>query len=157
VAGASSSREEDKMRKLFLGTALTSLMAAVLIGGALAWTGSTSGSSTATAGEVAVAFYDYVQINNPVVPTGNPIKVARGGLTNTGDIQVYVTGGSVTGTGNSPGCGVTGSVVVTDNNWLAVGESRSNLYDVYLTMATNAHDGCQNAALGYDITINVSS
>ncbi|MGE3075405.1 MAG: hypothetical protein AB7N24_16740 [Dehalococcoidia bacterium] len=144
------------MRKIFLGLMLSSALAAVVIGGALAWTGSTSGSTSALAGNVDVALYNVAGSGNVVVPTGNPIKVADGGITNNGDIPVYVSSGSVLYTGN-PICSTTGSVVVTNNNYIAVGQSYTPLYDVYLTMGVTADDACQNYTLPYTLTINVQS
>lgn len=144
------------MRKLFAGTIALFLLAAVGIGGAFAWTGSTSGSGQADAGQVSVQLYAYNATGNKVVPTGNAIHVARAGITNMGDIGVHVTGGSVSYTGN-PICQVSGSVSVINGGTVGVGGSAGDLFDVYLTMGTGADDSCQNNSLPYDVTITVAS
>jgi hypothetical protein len=151
------------VRRLFIGTMLTSLLGALVIGGVLAWTGSTAATpESATSGVAAAAVYNYV--NTPgalVLPTGLDIKVGDAGITNTGNIAVHVTGGTVTNVtynvGNSGACGVTGSVAVTNPNPIAPGASFAPLYDVFLNMPTTAGDICQNNTIGFDLTINVAT
>ena len=145
------------MRKFFLGLMLSSALGAVVIGGALAWTGSADGSSSAQAGKIAVSIYNYnTSVGSKVVPTGNAIKVATGGISNTGDIAVHVTGGTVTYTGN-PICHVSGSVGDVNNVTVNTNTSVPGLYNVYLTMGPGADDACQNYTLPYNVSINVAS
>ena len=147
------------MRKFLIGTMLVSLLAALAIGGVLAWTGSYTEQQNAATGSASAEIWNVVNTGNLVVPTGDPIKVANGGIYNNSDIPVGVTSGSVSdatvsGVGT---CGLTGSVNVTNANNVAVGATASPLYDVYLTMATFASDACQNGAITYNLTINVES
>lgn len=147
------------MRKFFIGTMMVCLLGAMTIGAVLAWNGSATSQRTATTGSASAQIWNVIDSGNLVVPTGNPIKVADGGIWNDGDIAVFVTSGSVsnaivTGIG---ACGLTGSVTVTDGASVAVNATASPLYDVYLTMATGAGDACQAGAITYNLTINVSS
>lgn len=145
------------MRKLFIGTMLTSLLGAAVIGGALAWTGSTPAASvTASSGAVAVVISGYNPTGNLVVPTATDIKVADAGITNNGDITVHVTGGSVTVT-NLGVCGITGSVGNINGGNVAPATSFAPLYDVFLNMPTGAPNGCQGQTINYDLTINVAT
>ena len=149
------------MRKLFIGTILVSLLGALAIGAVLAWTGSTTngtGQSAAT-GEVSAQVWNVAGTGALVVPTGAPILVATGGLYNDGDIAMGATGGSVSNAvvTNVGTCGLSGSVTVTNGGLLAVGATVAPLYDVYLTMGTGAGNGCQNGAISYDLTIDISS
>ena len=148
-----------KMRKLLIGTMLVSLLAALAIGAVLAWNGSDTSLENAASGSASAEIWNVQDTGNLVVPTGDPIKVANGGIYNNGDIPVGVTTGSVnnaqvTGVGT---CGLSGSVNVTNTNNVAVGATSAPLYDVYLTMATWASNACQNGAITYDLTINVES
>ena len=148
------------MRKLFIGTILVSLLGAAVIGAALAWTGqAVSTGQTAATGEVSAQVWNVVGTGALVVPTGNWIKVADGGLYNDGDIAVGAVSGSVsnaqvTGVGT---CGLSGLVAITDGGKVAVGSTASPLYDVSLAMPTNAGNACQNGAITYDLTINVDT
>jgi hypothetical protein len=148
------------MRKLFIGTILVSLLGAAVIGAALAWTGkAVSTGQTATTGEASAQVWNVVGTNALVVPTGGWIKVADGGLYNIGDIPVGAVSGSVdnavvTDVGT---CGLSGYVEVIDGYKVPVGSTASPLYNVYLAMPTDAPDVCQNGAITYDLTINVSS
>ena len=148
------------MRKLFIGTILVSLLGAAVIGAALAWTSqAVSTGQTAATGVASAQVWNVVGTGAKVIPTGNSILVANGGLYNNGDIAVGAVTGSVsnavvTGVGT---CGLSGSVVITNGGMVSVGATASPLYDVYLAMATNAGNACQNGAITYDLTINVSS
>lgn len=144
------------MRKFFFGLMFSSALAATVIGGVLAWNGSVSGSNSAVAGKVAVDWYKYEPTTNMVIPNYKFINVANGGLTNTGDIAVHVTGGSVQYTGWN-GCSVDGQVRVTNGNPIGPGQQWAPLYAVDLRMNTDASDNCQNATLPYNVTINVAS
>jgi hypothetical protein len=148
------------MRKLFIGTILVSLLGAAVIGAALAWTSqAVSTGQTATAGEASAEVWNVIGTGALVVPTGNWIKVADGGLYNDGDIPVSAVSGSVnnayvTGVGT---CGLVGLVEITNGGKVSVGATASPLYNVFLAMPTNASDLCQNGAITYDLTVNVSS
>lgn len=145
------------MRKLFAGTMLTFLLGALAIGGALAWTGSTIGSSTAQAGQVAITFGAYNQTGAKVVPNNTWTTVANGNITNTGDIAVQVNGGSVTNI-NAGACSddMAGQVVPTDGSFVAPSATGGG-YAVQLYMSSGAEDSCQNATIYYDVTISVNS
>jgi hypothetical protein len=149
------------MRKFFLALMLSSALGALVIGGALAWTGSTSGSDSATAGSVGVAFYNYVGTGLPVVPNNSWIKVAESGFTNIGGIAVHATGGSVPAI-NVPGgtaCNdnLLGAVNVFDNTTVNPTGSIGHAYDIFLKMDTGAEDDCQGDTINYNVTINVAS
>ena len=149
------------MRKLFIGTIVVSLLGALVIGAALAWTGSTTGSGSATAGGVGVTFNNWVPTGNPVVPNDNWIQVADTGFTNTGDITVHATGGSVSGI-DVPGGGacndnLLGAVNVSDGSNVLPGNSIGDAYDVFLKMDTLAEDDCQGDTINYSVTIDVST
>ena len=148
------------MRKLFIGTILVSLLGAAVIGAALAWTGqATSTGQTATTGEVSAQVWNVVGTGALVVPTGNWIKVADGGLYNDGDIALHAVSGSVSNVWvtNVGTCGLSGSVVITNGGYLSVESTGYPLYDVFLAMPTDAGDACQNGAITYDLTINVDT
>jgi len=154
------------MRKLFIGTLMVSLLGALVIGAVLAWTGSTTDSSSAQAGSVSVAFYGYDQTANKVVPNDQWIEVANGGLTNNGDIPVHVradpNAGSVGSISYSPACGgsanTLGAVNQASGSTVNVGASVDDpLYRVYLKADTGLPDACQGATISYDVTINVES
>jgi len=153
------------MRKLFIGTILVSLLGALAIGAVLAWTGSTTGSSSAQAGSVSVAFYGYDQLSNKVVPNNQWIEVANGGLTNNGDIAVHVradpNAGSVSTISYANSCGgapyTDGAVNQESGSSVNPGNSADDLYRVYLRAATGLPDACQGQTISYDVTINVES
>ena len=148
------------MRKLFIGTILVSLLGAAVIGAALAWTGqATSTAQPARTGIVSAQVWNVVGTNAPVVPTGQWIKVADGGLSNNGDIALHAVSGSVSNVWvtNVGACGLSGLVQITDGGFVAVGAMASPLYDVSLAMPTNAGNACQNGAITYDLTINVDT
>ena len=149
------------MRRLFIGTILVSLLGAAVVGAVLAWTGSTpSSQQNATAGAVSVEVYwNSGDISGAVVVPDNAwTKVASGGITNTGDIAVHVTGGTVTyNPGVGPDCLVTGQLDDIVGTSVAKAASVGNLYGVYLKMATTAPDGCQSSPLVYDVVIDVES
>jgi len=151
------------MRSVFQVTFVTSLVAALAVGGVLAWTGSAVGSSSATAGSISVAFYGYDLTSNKVVPNNGWIEVANGGLTNNGDIAVHVradpNAGSVPAISAAGGCSdnILGAVNLWNGATVAPGGSVDDLYRVYLKMDPNAEEGCQNTVISYDVTINVES
>ena len=146
---------------------LVSLLAALVVGAVLAWTGSTSGSSTASAGSVSIAFDSYTATGNKVVPTGVDIQVAYTGFTNTGDISVAPDAsnpGSATVTGtNSASCGSgefnAGAVTVGPNNgYVPPGNtSGGDAFRVWLNMNTAANQACQGETIYYNVTINVTT
>jgi len=145
---------------------LTSLIGTLVIGAALAWTGTTSSSpQSATAGSVSASVYNYVPTANVVIPTALPIKVGDAGITNSGAIAVNVTGGSVSGIVTGDGAcnayigisGITGSVTVTNAGFVGPSTSFSPLYDVFLTMGTGAPNGCQGQTISFNLTVNVAT
>jgi len=149
------------MRKLFIGTIVVSLLGALVIGAALAWTGSAKGPASATAGTVGVAFYNWVPTGNLVIPNDTYIKVADSGFTNTGNITVHATGGLVGNIWETAGgaCNdnITGAVNVSDGSNVLPGNSIADAYDVYLKMDSSAEDSCQGATINYDVTIDVGT
>lgn len=149
------------MRKLFASSMLVFALGAIAIGGALAWTGSTSGSSSAVAGTVAVSIDHYNNLGTKLIPDGQYKTVAKGGIKNGGDIAVQVTGGSVSNFTTPSGCGtnhLVGRVVPIDGRFVAAnGGSRGNLYNVDILMGLGAEDACKGGTIGYTVTINVKS
>ena len=144
------------MRKLFLALMLSSALGAIMIGGALAWTGSASGSGSQPAGVLSAEVVDLNATSNVVIPNNAYIKVANGGIHNTGDIALSVTGGSVTYTGN-PICLVDGGINDVVGTSVNPGATIDNLYGVYLRMGTAADNACQNYVLPYTVSISISS
>ena len=149
------------MRKLFISTTVVSLLAALVVGAVLAWTGTGTGNFNSSAGSISVALYSVDATGNQVYPTGNPIAVLEGGIQNNTPanpgISVQVTGGSVSV--NSPGgCSLSGDVVVLDSSFVGPGGANAdNLWRARLTMGTGAPDGCQGATINYDVTVNVGT
>jgi hypothetical protein len=82
------------MRKLFLALMLSSALGALAIGGALAWTGSSASNGSATGGQIAFSVYALTGTGSPVLDNGSWINVANGGIANTGNVTVHVTGGT---------------------------------------------------------------
>jgi hypothetical protein len=147
------------MRKLFIGTIVVSLLGALVIGAALAWTGSVNGSSSATAGTVGVAFYNWAPTGNLVIPNDSYIKVADSGFTNTGNITVHATGGLVGTIWGAGACDddISGAVNVSDGSAIAPGGSIDDAYDIFLKMSSGAEDSCQGATINYKVTIDVET
>lgn len=156
------------MRRLFIGTMLTSLLGAAVIGGVLAWTGSVSGSSQATAGTVSIAFNNYTPTGNAVSPNAADTLVANTGFTNNGTIAVSPDAGSpgsanVTGTSagscdasnfNTPRTNTVGG----DSGSVAPAASSGNdAFRMYVNMKSGAVDACQGVTISYDVTINVTT
>jgi hypothetical protein len=144
------------MRKLFIGTILVSLLGAAVIGAALAWTGSASDTENASAGQIHAYPYGFAGTGNKVVPTGQWIEVGTIGLHNDGDIALHATGGSLTPR-DLASCHLTGAVNVENNGTVGVGEEYGGLYSLWLQMATDAANGCQNQTITYDLVLNFSS
>lgn len=155
------------MRKFFIGTMLVSLLGALVVGAVLAWTGSTSGSSTASAGSVSIAFDSYTSTGNKVVPNDTNIMVAYTGFTNNGAISVKPDAsnpGSATVTGtNSASCGSgefnAGTVTVGANNGYVAPSATSggDAFDVWLNMKGAANQACQGETIYYNVTVNVTT
>jgi len=147
------------MRKLFIGTIVVSLLGALVIGAALAWTGSAKAPVSATAGTVGVAFYNWVPTGNLVIPNDTYIKVADSGFTNTGNITVHATGGLVDNIWGAGDCDndISGSVNVSDGSAVAPGYSIADAYDIFLYMGSGAEDSCQGVTINYDVTIDVGT
>jgi len=147
------------MRKLFIGTILVSLLGALVIGSVLAWSGSKSGSASATAGSVGVDFNNWVNTGSLVVPNDTWIKVADSGFTNTGNITVHATGGLVSNIWGAGACNddIAGAVNVSDGSNVAPGNSIADAYDIFLMMGSGAENSCQGATINYDVTIDVGT
>lgn len=149
------------MRKLFIGTIVVSLLGALVIGAALAWTGSAKGPASATAGTVGVEFYNWQPTGNPVIPNDSYIKIADSGFHNTGDIAVHATGGLVDNiwVAGASACNddISGAVNVSDGSAVAPGGYIADAYDIFLYMGAGAEDSCQGATINYDVTINVGT
>jgi hypothetical protein len=156
------------MRKFFGGTIIVSLLAAGLIGAALAWTGSQTGGidNGAVAGQVCVNFFDEGTVANPVVPNGGWTQVYKGGLDNCGDVDVHVKSGldagTVTGISYDLGCGgsahTTGRVQRLANTSVVVGGGGiSDLWSVELNADADLPDSCQNSNIDFTVTINVTT
>jgi hypothetical protein len=156
------------VRKLFIGTMLTSLLGAAVIGGVLAWTGSAGGSTTATAGTVSIAFNNYLPTGTAVSPTGLDTWVATTGFTNNGTIAVQPDGGNpgaanVTSTSNAL-CDTSNFATPRPNT---VGgdsgpvnpanNSGNDAFRIYVRMASGAVNACQGVTINYDVTINVTT
>lgn len=149
------------MRKLFIGTMLTSLLGAFIIGGVLAWSNSATGPSSALAGNASASFFNYAPTGNKVVPNDSYIKVAQSGFTNTGDIAVHATGGSVANIdipgGTACNNDMDGAVNAIDGTSVAPLSNFGYAFDVYLRMNSAAENDCQGKTINYDVTINVGT
>lgn len=146
------------MRKYFLGLMISSALGAIVIGSALAWTGSGSwNGGSGQAGSVSITLTDWAPTGNKVIPTGNPILVGTVGFLNNGDVTVHATpGGTATTTGPYASCAV-GSVTVLNNGDVAPSAQYGGLVGVYLTMPTGASDACQGQSLPFDLTVTVGT
>lgn len=158
------------MRLLFAVTTLVAAAAALIIGSAVAWTSSTTANGQqASAGTISVATYDIQSTGSQLYPTGIPIQVLKGGITNNTTanpgIAVHVRDpltGSVSNLSASGSCSPTDisstSVNRTDGSAINPGGvSLSNLWAVSLTMATGANDNCQGQTFTFDVTVNVET
>ena len=157
------------MRKFFIGTMVVCLLGALTIGAVLAWTGSTSGSNSATAGSVSIAFDSYTPTANLVIPSGTDILVANTGFANNGDIKVKPRAGnpgsaSVTGTSKPVACDATNfntprsnTVGVNTGYVDPASSSGGDAFRVYVNMKPAAVDACQGVTIDYAVTINVET
>ena len=155
------------MRKFFGGTIVVSLMAAGLVGAALAWTGSiTDGvDDGATAGYVCVTLYNQETVANPVVPNGGFTEVMNGGLENCGDVAVHVKSGvdagSVSTISYDSGCGgadnTIGRVVRISGATVPVDTDVDDLWRVDLAADGDLEDACQGDTIDFTVTVNVTT
>lgn len=158
------------MRKIFLGTMLASLLSAVAIGGALAWTGSTTSSYNASAGAISVAIANAAYTGNQVYPTGSTIPLVTGQIQNNTTanpgVNVAITGGSLTNfSSNGAACNTwlalsgawTGSVAVTDGSAVAPGGAVGGGWSAGVSVYPTMDNDCQNRPFTYDVTINVTT
>jgi hypothetical protein len=155
------------VRKLFIGTMAVCLLGALTIGAVLAWTGSTTGSGSATAGSVSIDFHNYAASANLVIPNDTDIEVARTGFTNNGDIKVKPDAGnpgsaSVTSTSKPVACDTSNfasprpNTVGTSTAYVNPGsDSGDDAFRVYVQMKSGAVDACQGVTINYAVTINV--
>jgi hypothetical protein len=152
------------MRKLFIGTIVVSFLGALVIGAALAWTGSTPAVEYNTlTGSVCAAISGDHYTGNQVYPTGNPTGVLRGGFTNCtsspginlslydanpGDVAIYSPGG----------CSLSGDVAMLSDELVAPGNSTTaDRWEAQITMGSGAPNACQNQTIDYTVTINVET
>lgn len=145
------------MRKYFLGLMLSSALGAIVIGSALAWTGSGSwNGGSGQAGSVSITLTDWAPTGNKVIPTGNPILVGTVGFLNNGDVTVHATGGSVSTVGPYASCAA-GSVSVQNPGNVTPGAQYGGLVNVFLTMPPLASDDCQGQTIPFDLTVTVET
>jgi hypothetical protein len=147
---------------------LTSVLGALVVGGVLAWTGSVSGSSTATAGAVSIAFNNYIPTGNAVNPSDLDTQVASTGFTNNGSYAVAPDAGNpgsanVTGT-SAVGCDTTNfwtpraNTVGGDSGLVSPANNSGNdAFRIYVNMKSGALNACQGVTISYDVTINVTT
>lgn len=154
-------------RKIFASVFVVSLLAALVIGAALAWTGSASGNYTSTAGTISVALYNVGTTGNQVYPTAAPIVVLKGGIKNNTTpnpgiavrVRPGVDAGSVTIVSAS-GCGpcLSGDVDRLANTLVNPGGNvASNLWQAWLQMTADCPDTCQGVNINYDVAVNVQT
>jgi hypothetical protein len=151
-------------RKFFAGALSISTLLAMVMGVAVAWnsaTGDTPGQ--ASAGVLSVSAYNAYSTGNNLYPTGNPIAVLRGGISNNTaanpGVAVRVEGanpGDVTITGNG-GCVGTGDVARLSNGLVNPQTSLGDLWEVSITMPSNSPTGCQGALIDFTYTVNVET
>lgn len=158
------------MRKIFIGTMLASLLSAIVIGGALAWTGSTTGSYSSSAGQISVAIANDLYTGNQIYPTGSTIPLVTGQIKNNTaanpGVNVAITGGTLTNflsdglvcnTWLGLGGAWTGSVGVTDGSAVAPGGAVGGGWTAGVSVHPTMDNDCQNRPFTYDVTINVTT
>jgi hypothetical protein len=151
------------MKKLFLLAATVTMLAALVIGGVMAWTGAAAGGANGQTGKVAFSIYDLQPTSALVVPDNQWKIVGNGGITNSGDIPVHVTGGSATVNSivsrTAAVCldNMLGAVTVTNSGPVGIGESYGGLYSVSVKMDGDAEDVCQSQTFSYVVDITVAS
>jgi hypothetical protein len=148
------------MRKFFASAFALSATLALVAGLVFAWTGTASSSASPSfMGSVNVALVIDGYTGTALLPGVNT-KTANGRVTNNTGVQVYITDGSISGINVpvNPGCNgyVSGSVVVTDNNWIPTATSGGG-WDSYLALASNTHQDCQTLGVDYTINVNVTT
>ena len=152
------------MRKLFIGTTLTSLLGALVVGGVLAWTGSTTNAGYSTlSGTVCATISSDAYTGNQVFDGAGATDVLQGGFTNCTsspgvNLSLYdANPGDVTIT--SPGgCALSGDVVMLADQLVGPGgASAPNRWSAQITMGPGAPNSCQTTPIVYDVTINVET
>lgn len=149
------------LRKLFGSTMAVSMIGAVIIGGAAAWTSSTTPSSqSAQIGGISVALANPGSTGNYLYPTGQFIAVLQGNIQNNTPanpgVAVVITGGAASSF-NPGGCVTSQQVAVTDPSPVPPGGNVGGIWRLDLAMPTNADNSCQNQTLTYDLVINVAT
>lgn len=158
------------MRKIFIGTMLASLLSAIVIGGALAWTGSTTASYSTSSGAISVAIAGAGSTGNQIYPTGSNIPLVTGAIQNNTaanpGVNVAITGGTLTNFLSNGGvCNAwlalpgawTGSVTVTDGSGVAPGGAVGGGWSAGVSVYPTMDNDCQNRPFTYDVTINVTT
>ncbi len=156
------------MRKLFMGTLITSLLGALVVGAALAWTGSAVENYNTSAGTLSVALYSVDATGNAVYPTASAIYVLQGGIQNNTpanpgiavSVQTGGAAGSVAVVSTTDGCQgyLSGDVDLLNSSFVGPGGGNAdNLWAAWLSMAENAPDICQGDTININVTVNVET
>ena len=154
-----------------MGTMLASLFGAIIVGGALAWTGSATVSGySSTSGAINVALANAAYTGNQIYPTGSTISLVTGQIQNNTTanpgVAVAITGGSLANLDSNDGtCDAwlalggawSGSVGVTDGSPVAPGGGVGGGWDAGVSIHPTMHNACQNKTFTYDVTINVTT
>ncbi|MCO5203379.1 MAG: hypothetical protein M9925_16985 [Chloroflexi bacterium] len=158
------------MRKIFMGTMFASFLSAIVIGGALAWTGSATTNYAATSGSISVALANAAYTSNQIYPTGSTINLVSGQIQNNTaanpGVAVAITGGTLTNFSSDNGvCNAwlalggawTGSVGVSDGSAVNPGGNVGGGWVAGVSVHPTMVNDCQNKNFTYDVTINVTT
>jgi hypothetical protein len=151
------------MRKRFGLVFFMSLFLTLAIGAAYAWTASTSGSFSASAGTVSMAFDSYAGTGYQVYPTNNWIDVEYGNFKNTTPanpgLPLQLTGGTVSNIASDSDCEayMGGQVVITDASFVAPGGYTGGQWYVQLYMVPSTPNYCQGDSISYDLNLTAGS
>ncbi len=164
------------MRKLFAGVFGVSVLLAVLVGAAFAWTSSTPAhtyvnhAGTLSVDLANVTYYPNNGSPNQVYPTGNWIPVLQGQIVNNTPanpgIPVHITGGTVdTFTSPNSNCLAAlsagflhGKIDNINGASVAQGGGVGGWWDAYLMLQTNTpNNDCQGNNINYNVVIDVST
>ncbi len=158
------------LRKIFGGTMVLSLTAAVVLGGAFAWTNSKTQHGSNQVGNLDFAMTFEQILPKPLLGPNNgvPTNVGHVELDNTGTFPLKFTGGTVAITSTdeekAPDDGLclakdfSGAVVVSDpHEVVAPGGQDKGIGQVYLTVLPSASSSCMTRTIGYDVTMTVDT
>jgi hypothetical protein len=148
------------MRKFFASAFALSATLALVAGLVFAWTGTASSSAAPSViGSMNVSLWIDGYTGTALLPTVNT-KTAFGRVTNNTGVQVYMTGGSITGIDvpANGGCNpyVSGSVVITNNGWIPTATTGGG-WDSYLALAGDTPNPCQTLGVNYTINVDVTT